>query len=174
VDGSSRFRFETPANLNPPGQIARVANTSRDRLHGFVFSAVVEVSVWSEALYQIVLQQQGNVPFTNLTGAELRDLENILRTQVPLSSSAQTLQQLIDQAISDAERLEFDQLRLIEDLIEVCYAPEGNQTDQPCRRTIPIPVPDPPQRQLPITNTAYVVVGGSRIQSNTVTLTVRP
>ncbi|MFS8886825.1 hypothetical protein NW823_00465, partial [Synechococcus sp. R55.1] len=46
--------------------------------------------------------------------------------------------------IRQADQLSFNQLRFVEDLIRVCYAPEGDQSDQPCRLRIPVPLPPAP------------------------------
>ncbi|MFT0743057.1 hypothetical protein [Synechococcus sp. RC10A2] len=72
---------------------------------------------------------------------------------VPLSRTARNLEEIIADIIQQADRLSFNELRFVEDLIRVCYAPEGNQSDQPCRLRIPIltlpPLPPEPPATWP-------------------------
>jgi hypothetical protein len=160
------LRFTIPFSgliTQPPGKLVSVqSNLVRQGqqvgqstpLRGFVFSAAVDVSPWSEALYRILLRQRERVPFSNLAPSELRDLENILFVSVPLSRTARNLEEIIADIIQQADRLSFNELRFVEDLIRVCYAPEGNQSDQPCRLRIPIPTlpplpPEPPATRPP-------------------------
>ncbi|MEN9221133.1 MAG: hypothetical protein Q6M04_01710 [Thermostichus sp. BF3_bins_97] len=192
ADGRFVFAFEGSIT-DPVGQLVSVQSGGGGVLRGFVFSAAVEVSPWSEALYQIILRERnrGTIGWTNLTAAELRDLENILLTQVPLSRTARTLDELIADLIQEADRLRFGQLRFVEDLIRFCYAPEGNQSDQPCRVQIPVPLPppismprppilptptpespDPGLAPLVLTNRAFVTVNGVTQSSNAVSITV--
>ncbi len=165
VDVESEFFIPFDGSLfNPPGTVVQVSN-GFELLHGFVFSAAVDVSVWSEAVYQILLSE--NALFANYTASEIRDLENILRVKVAISSQAITLDEVVQQVISDG----FPE---IEELVEVCYAPEGNQTDQPCRLSLPLPSPEELDEfvSFTITNTAVLAVNGVRVESNTVRLTV--
>lgn len=147
LESQGRFGFVFEGSITDPvGQLVRVDSMGDRVLRGFVFSAAVEVSPWSEALYRIILRERdrGAIEWTNITAAELRDLENILFTQVPLSQTARTVEELVSAIIQTADQLRFDNLRFLEDLIRVCYAPEGNQSDEPCRLQIPVPRPTPP------------------------------
>jgi hypothetical protein len=150
--------------LDPPGSIVQVTN-GFETLHGFVITAAVDVSVWSEAIYQLLLSQGSD--FTNYTAAEIRDLENILRVKVAISSQSQSLDAVIAQIIRDAEPL-------IGDLVQICYAPEGNQSDQPCRLQLPLPTPDELENLVQeIVNTGFLIVNSNVIRSNSVTLRVQ-
>ncbi|NJK63356.1 MAG: hypothetical protein HC921_12330 [Synechococcaceae cyanobacterium SM2_3_1] len=165
VDPRSSFEiFFNGSLFDPPGAIVQV-NNGFETLHGFVITAAVDVSVWSEAIYQLLLSQGSD--FTNYTAAEIRDLENILRVKVEISSQSQSLDVVIAQIIRDAEPL-------IEDLVQICYAPEGNQSDQPCRLQLPLPSPDELENLVQeIVNTGFLIVSGDVIRSNTVTLRVQ-
>ncbi|MCF2970117.1 hypothetical protein L1047_02755 [Synechococcus sp. Nb3U1] len=187
------FSFSFPGSITAPtGQLVQVSAADGSVLRGFVFSAAVDVSPWSEALYRLILreQNQGIIAWVNLTSAELRDLENILFTQVALSTTARTVEELISDLINRADQLRFGNLRFVEDLIRVCYAPEGNQSDQLCRVEIPVPLPPPlpensPRPPLPtpsaptperpglvLINRAFVTVNGVRQSSNAVSVTI--
>ncbi len=159
----SNLRFTIPFSgliAQPPGKLVSVQSNlvgqgrqagQSTPLRGFVFSAAVDVSPWSEALYRILLRERERVPFSNLAPPELRDLENILFVSVPLSRTARNLEEIIADIIQQADRLSFNGLRFVEDLIRVCYAPEGNQSDQPCRLRIAIPTPPPLPPEPPAT-----------------------
>jgi hypothetical protein len=150
------LRFTIPFSgsiTQPPGKLVSVQSNLLGQgrqsgqptpLRGFVFSAAVDVSPWSEALYRILLRERDRVSFSNLAPPEIRDLENILFVSVPLSRTARNLEEIITDIIRQADQLSFNQLRFVEDLIRVCYAPEGNQSDQPCRLRIPVPLPPAP------------------------------
>ncbi|MGY2975566.1 hypothetical protein ACVWYZ_001493 [Thermostichus sp. MS-CIW-37] len=191
------LRFTIPFSgsiIQPPGKLVSVQSNLLGQgrqsgqptpLRGFVFSAAVDVSPWSEALYRILLRERDRVSFSNLAPPEIRDLENILFVSVPLSRTARDLEEIITDIIRQADQLSFNQLRFVEDLIRVCYAPEGNQSDQPCRLRIPVPlppaptptpfVPAPETPALPtiITNRAVVrSASGSLLFSNTVSVRV--
>lgn len=178
----NNFRFTIPFSgsiTDPVGQLVLVRSTQSTVLRGFVFSAAVDVTPWSEALYRIVLREQGQVIFANLTAAELRDLENILFTSVPLSTTTDSLEEIITDIIQSADQLRFNQLSFVEDLIRNCYAPEGNQSDQACRAAIPVPLPPPlPPRPhtpptLTLTNRAFIRLSPVlTVFTNTVSVTV--
>ncbi|MGY2794770.1 hypothetical protein ACVWVQ_001840 [Thermostichus sp. MS-CIW-36] len=195
LEGNLRFTIPFSGSIiQPPGKLVSVQSNLLGQgrqsgqstpLRGFVFSAAVDVSPWSEALYRILLRERDRVPFSNLAPPEVRDLENILFVSVPLSRTARDLEEIITDIIRQADQLSFNQLRFVEDLIRVCYAPEGNQSDQPCRLRIPVPlppaptptpfVPAPETPALPtiITNRAVVrSASGSLLFSNTVSVRV--
>lgn len=205
LEAGGRFGFSFQGEItNPTGQLVQVTAGDGSILRGFVFSAAVDVSPWSEALYRILLRErnQGRIVWTNLTAAELRDLENILFTQVPLSGTARTFEELVSDLIDRADRLSFGNLRFVGDLIRVCYAPEGNQSDERCRVEIPIPLPSPipdlpvaplptpavptpapspttadptptpEQPRLVLINRAFVTVNGVTQSSNAVSITI--
>lgn len=195
LEGNLRFTIPFSGSIiQPPGKLVSVQSNLLGQgrqsgqptpLRGFIFSAAVDVSPWSEALYRILLRERDRVPFSNLAPPEVRDLENILFVSVPLSRTARDLEEIITDIIRQADQLSFNQLRFVEDLIRVCYAPEGNQSDQPCRLRIPVPlppaptptpfVPAPETPALPtiITNRAVVrSASGSLLFSNTVSVRV--
>ncbi len=199
LDSNLRFTIPFSGSIaQPPGKLVSVQSNligqgrqagQSTPLRGFVFSAAVDVSPWSEALYRILLRERERVPFSNLAPPELRDLENILFVSVPLSRTARNLEEIIADIIQQADRLSFNGLRFVEDLIRVCYAPEGNQSDQPCRLRIPVPTPpplpiEPPETRPPaspeapalpivITNRASVrLSSGTLVFSNPVTVRV--
>ncbi len=161
LDSNLRFTIPFSGSIaQPPGKLVSVQSNPIGQgrqagqstpLRGFVFSAAVDVSPWSEALYRILLRERERVPFSNLAPPELRDLENILFVSVPLSRTARNLEEIIADIIQQADRLSFNGLRFVEDLIRVCYAPEGNQSDQPCRLRIAIPTPPPLPPEPPAT-----------------------
>lgn len=151
VDDASEFQIPFDGSLfQPPGGIVQVSN-GFEQLHGFVFTAAVDVSVWSEAIYRILLRE-GN-SFANYTGAEIRDLENILRVKVGFPSQALSVNDLIEQIIQTGDPI-------IRELVQVCYSPGGNQADQPCRLELPLPSPAELE-ELDIVNLGFLVIGGS-------------
>ena len=195
LEGNLRFTIPFSGSIiQPPGKLVSVQSNLLGQgrqsgqsipLRGFIFSAAVDVSPWSEALYRILLRERDRVSFFNLAPPEIRELENILFVSVPLSRTARNLEEIITDIIRQADQLSFNQLRFVEDLIRVCYAPEGNQSDQPCRLRIPVPlppaptptpfVPAPETPALPtiITNRAVVrSASGSLLFSNTVSVRV--
>lgn len=200
LEGNLRFTIPFSGSITqPPRKLVSVQSNLLGQgrqsgqptpLRGFVFSAAVDVSPWSEALYRILLRERDRVSFSNLAPPEIRDLENILFVSVPLSRTARDLEEIITDIIRQADQLSFNQLRFVEDLIRVCYALEGNQSDQPCRLRIPVPlppaptdfptprptgVPAPETPALPtiITNRAVVrSASGSLLFSNTVSVRV--
>jgi hypothetical protein len=195
LEGNLRFTIPFSGSITqPPGKLVSVQSNLLGQgrqsgqptpLRGFIFSAAVDVSPWSEALYRILLRERDRVSFFNLAPPEIRDLENILFVSVPLSRTARNLEEIITDIIRQADQLSFNQLRFVEDLIRVCYAPEGDQSDQPCRLRIPVPlppaptptpfVPAPETPALPtiITNRAVVrSASGSLLFSNTVSVRV--
>ena len=161
LDSNLRFTIPFSGSITqPPGKLVSVQSNfigqgrqagQSTPLRGFVFSAAVDVSPWSEALYRILLRERERVPFSNLAPPEVRDLENILFVSIPLSRTARNLEEVIADIIQQADRLSFNGLRFVEDLIRVCYAPEGNQSDQPCRLRIPVPTPPPVPIEPPAT-----------------------
>jgi hypothetical protein len=81
LEGNLRFTIPFSGSITqPPGKLVSVQSNLLGQgrqsgqptpLRGFIFSAAVDVSPWSEALYRILLRERDRVPFSNLAPPKL-------------------------------------------------------------------------------------------------------